>query len=93
VDPDPAAADRADARALRRLRAVGRSPAGGAGPDPVDGIAMQSETKERIAVQPADRKVLRSEELFGTAREITIRHNGQEYRLQVTRNGKLILIK
>ena len=39
------------------------------------------------------RKVLRSEELFGACREVAIRHNGQEYRLQVTRNGKLILIK
>jgi hemin uptake protein HemP len=54
---------------------------------------MQSDTKERAQGRPADRKVLRSEELFGSAREITIRHNGQEYRLQVTRNGKLILIK
>ena len=43
--------------------------------------------------RPADGRVLRSEELFGAAREIRIRHNGQEYRLQVTRNGKLILIK
>ena len=54
---------------------------------------MQSETKEKIEIRPAERKVLRSEELFGTSREIMIRHNGQEYRLQVTRNGKLILIK
>ncbi|MBI3854362.1 MAG: hemin uptake protein HemP [Planctomycetes bacterium] len=46
-----------------------------------------------VEVRPADRRVLRSEELFGSSREITIRHNGQEYRLQVTRNGKLILIK
>ena len=46
-----------------------------------------------VPKSPPDRKVLRSEELFGTAREIKIRHNGQEYRLQVTRNGKLILIK
>jgi hemin uptake protein HemP len=43
--------------------------------------------------KPEERKVLRSEELFGAAREISIRHNGQDYRLQVTRNGKLILIK
>ncbi len=54
---------------------------------------MPSDTKERIELRPADRRVLRSEELFGNAREITIHHNGQEYRLQVTRNGKLILIK
>ena len=54
---------------------------------------MHGETKEKAEVRTPDRKVLRSEELFGTAREIMIRHNGQEYRLQVTRNGKLILIK
>jgi len=54
---------------------------------------MRSETKERVEAGAADRKVLRSEELLGNAREITIRHNGQDYRLQVTRNGKLILIK
>ena len=54
---------------------------------------MQSETNEKIEIRSSERKVLRSEELFGASREITIRHNGQEYRLQVTRNGKLILIK
>jgi hemin uptake protein HemP len=54
---------------------------------------MQSDAKERTPIRPADRRVLRSEELLGNAREIGIRHNGQEYRLQVTRNGKLILIK
>ena len=54
---------------------------------------METTTKEKIEIRAAERKVLRSEELFGAAREIMIRHNGQEYRLQVTRNGKLILIK
>ncbi len=54
---------------------------------------METQVNEKTEIRPAERKVLRSEELFGAAREITIRHNGQEYRLQVTRNGKLILIK
>jgi hemin uptake protein HemP len=54
---------------------------------------MQTPTTPRIETRPEDRKVLRSEEIFGAGREVTIRHNGQEYRLQVTRNGKLILIK
>ena len=54
---------------------------------------MESPTKEPIQARTEARKVLRSEELFGASREITIYHNGQEYRLQVTRNGKLILIK
>ena len=54
---------------------------------------MERPATPRIETRPEDRKVLRSEEIFGTAREVTIRHNGQEYRLQVTKNGKLILIK
>ena len=33
----------------------------------------------------------RSEELMGKAREIVIVHNGREYRLRLTQNGKLIL--
>ena len=34
-----------------------------------------------------------STELFGTAREVVIVHEGEEYRLCITRNEKLILIK
>jgi hemin uptake protein HemP len=29
--------------------------------------------------------------LFGARRELVITHNGREYRLRVTQNGKLIL--
>jgi hemin uptake protein HemP len=54
---------------------------------------MQPQRDPKNEPRPGDGKVLESEELFGTAREIKIRHNGQEYRLQVTKNGKLILIK
>jgi len=32
-----------------------------------------------------------SEELLGPEREVVIVHNGREYRLRVTHNGKLIL--
>lgn len=39
------------------------------------------------------RRILESDQLFGASREILIRHLGQEYRLQVTRSGKLILTK
>ena len=42
---------------------------------------------------PAPRRVVTTEQLLGGAREIAIRHEGQEYRLQITRNGKLILTK
>jgi hemin uptake protein HemP len=31
------------------------------------------------------------EALLGTAQELIIVHNGREYRLRLTRNGKLIL--
>lgn len=37
--------------------------------------------------------LLRSEELFGTAREILIEHSGGYYRLRVTHSNKLILTK
>jgi hemin uptake protein HemP len=44
-----------------------------------------------------DTSVLRqrfhSAELFGTAREVVIEHAGEEYRLRLTRQGKLILTK
>ncbi|OHX12803.1 hemin uptake protein HemP [Chromobacterium sphagni] len=36
---------------------------------------------------------LHSSQLFGEGREILIEHQGETYRLQLTRNGKLILIK
>jgi hemin uptake protein HemP len=34
---------------------------------------------------------LSSESLLGKGREIVITHNGREYRLRLTQNGKLIL--
>lgn len=36
---------------------------------------------------------LKSAELFGTAHEVVIEHAGEEYRLRLTRQGKLILTK
>ncbi len=43
---------------------------------------------------PTDAEVvLRSEELFSTKTEIVIVHNGERYRLRLTRRGKLILQK
>jgi len=32
-----------------------------------------------------------SEELFGSSKQLVIVHNGREYRLRLTQNGKLIL--
>ncbi|AXE29241.1 hemin uptake protein HemP [Chromobacterium phragmitis] len=37
--------------------------------------------------------LLHSRQLFGGGREVLIEHQGELYRLQLTRNGKLILIK
>jgi hemin uptake protein HemP len=34
---------------------------------------------------------LASQTLFGKHRELVITHNGREYRLRITQNGKLIL--
>lgn len=39
------------------------------------------------------KRVVRSEDLFGAACEIVILHKGEEYRLRITRSGKLILTK
>lgn len=37
--------------------------------------------------------VIRSEDLFQACRELVIVHDGQEYRLRLTRQNKLILTK
>jgi hemin uptake protein HemP len=42
---------------------------------------------------PRELKRLSSEELIGPAREMLIRHAGFDYRLRITRQGKLILTK
>ena len=44
------------------------------------------------APSPARRRI-RSVELFGEARELIIEHRAEEYRLTITRAGKLILTK
>ncbi len=40
---------------------------------------------------PAAPSKVASEVLLGQRRELVITHNGREYRLRVTQNGKLIL--
>ena len=37
--------------------------------------------------------IVRTSDLFGERREIWIEHNGERYRLRITRRGKLILQK
>lgn len=46
---------------------------------------------KRTAVAPAPPPKVASEVLLGARRELVITHNGREYRLRVTQNGKLIL--
>ena len=43
----------------------------------------------RIIIDP--RSPRSSQELLGTRRELVIVHNGREYHLRLTQNGKLIL--
>ncbi|KMN50355.1 hemin transporter HemP [Chromobacterium violaceum] len=45
------------------------------------------------APAPASPPLLHSRQLFDGGREVRIEHQGEIYRLQLTRNGKLILIK
>jgi hemin uptake protein HemP len=47
----------------------------------------------RAETKPAFRRKVSSAELFGPAREIIIEHRTEEYRLSITRAGKLILTK
>lgn len=43
-------------------------------------------------LEPGKRKI-DSRQLFANRNEVIIEHLGQEYRLRITRNGKLILTK
>ena len=42
---------------------------------------------------PSRPLILRTEQLFGSRREIIIKHGQEEYRLRITRADKLILTK
>jgi len=53
----------------------------------------QSITADSAPELPSARPRLNSKLLFGTQNEIVIEHQGEEYRLRITRNGKLILTK
>ncbi|MGH8766516.1 MAG: hemin uptake protein HemP [Burkholderiales bacterium] len=48
---------------------------------------MTTPPKSDSQLQPR----VRSEVLLGQAKELVILHNGREYRLRITQNGKLIL--
>jgi len=51
---------------------------------------LPSSDKKLKEVEPKQKR-LPSESLFGAEREVIIVHNGREYRLRRTQNGKLIL--
>jgi hemin uptake protein HemP len=48
---------------------------------------------DEVPNDPESRRLIRSEELLGGAQEVLIEHEGQTYRLRLTRSGKLILHK
>ena len=55
---------------------------------PAKNVSLTQEADGRFAQQP-----LASRSLFGERKEIVILHDGEEYRLRITRNNKLILTK
>ena len=60
--------------------------------DYTDNYYRPQMTKPAHSVQPqAVPAKVPSETLLGACKEILITHNGREYRLRVTQNGKLIL--
>jgi hemin uptake protein HemP len=52
--------------------------------------STQSKPVEQRGPIPAP-KAVTAVQLLGGARELVIVHNGREYRLRITQNGKLIL--
>ncbi|HWK34405.1 MAG TPA: hemin uptake protein HemP [Hyphomicrobium sp.] len=53
-----------------------------------------SNADEPASTQHADRKIrILVSELLKGGREATLEHNGMDYRLRITANGKLILTK
>ena len=53
-------------------------------------LIIVNKTSPVSSVPPPPSKV-KSEALLGKARELVITHNGRDYRLRITQNGKLIL--
>jgi hemin uptake protein HemP len=53
-------------------------------------LIRMTTSKPQVSPPPPPARVT-SESLLGTRRELLITHQGREYRLRVTQNGKLIL--
>lgn len=58
-----------------------------------DQTKQQKSPTANEARQPAKAVRMRVSDLLADAREAILEHNGQEYRLRITANGKLILTK
>lgn len=54
--------------------------------------AIPEHRQENNNISAGQRRIS-SEQLFATGNEIVIAHNGADYRLRITSNGKLILTK
>lgn len=61
-------------------------------PLPQSDVPAASSSVPAVAVAPAA-AVIQSADLLGTRQSVEIEHLGQRYRLQATRQGKLILTK
>ena len=48
-------------------------------------------TTPKAPARPEPQRKVSSQALLGDSRELVILHNGREYRLRLTQNGKLIL--
>ncbi len=53
----------------------------------------QPDVVNREVPRPNGKPRLKAAALFGGTREVIIEHGSQEYRLQITKHGKLILTK
>jgi hemin uptake protein HemP len=56
-------------------------------------ITTSAQTEAPQCQKAPSVQVLKSSELLGTGQAVDIEHNGQRYRLQTTKAGKLILTK
>lgn len=59
----------------------------------VDSKSSSRSDDDRVRAHPHGAPVLDTEVLFGDGREVILVHKGEQYRLRVTQNGKLILTK
>lgn len=58
-----------------------------------DSSQPRGEPEQMVETTGQEAAIIDARALFGSAREITIKHEGALYRLKITRQGKLILNK